>query len=44
MQAKLKPVVAAVRSNIVKLDTMAAITNIGQLMLAVARAPEAIQI
>ena len=43
-QAKLKPVVAAVRSNIVKLDTMAAITNIGQLMLAVARAPEAIQI
>ena len=44
MQAKLKPVVAAVRSNIVKLDTIAAITNIGQLMLAVARAPEAIQI
>jgi hypothetical protein len=44
MQAKLKPVVAAVRSNIVKLDTMAAITNIGNLMLAVARAPEAIQV
>ena len=44
MQAKLKPVVAAVRSNIVKLDTMAAVTNIGNLMLAVARAPEAIQI
>ena len=44
MQAKLKPAVAVVRSNIVKLDTMAAITNIGNLMLAVARAPEAIQI
>jgi len=43
MQAKLKPVVSAVRNNIVKLDTMTAITNIGNLMLAVARAPEAIQ-